>query len=265
MKSDKGIEILRNGIKNVTDSAQFKAFLAMKKQFHSYSLRNLMMVHAQRPTATRVAGFKKWQKLDRQVQKGEKGIAIWAPIFKKEKQSDGTVKDKLATFRIVYVFDVAQTKGKPLPEPEQYKMLDSDDDGGLYERLTAYAETIGAKVSEKMPGSEGAYGDCNILTGQIRIKPSLSLYQKAKTLAHEIAHWMLHKVEQGKRSGLGPRAMETEAEAVAFLTLQHFGLAVDAFSFHYIAHWANGEMELLEKSLNRIDKAAKELVKGVEV
>ncbi len=34
---------------------------------------------AQAPQATRVAGFRSWQSLGRQVRKGERGIAILAP------------------------------------------------------------------------------------------------------------------------------------------------------------------------------------------
>jgi len=47
---------------------------------HSYrGLGNLLLIGAQAPQATRVAGFGTWQSLGRQVRKGERGIAILAP------------------------------------------------------------------------------------------------------------------------------------------------------------------------------------------
>lgn len=54
-------------------SAQLKAFLAAAARFHSYSFRNVMLIAAQYPEATRVAGFNAWRKLGRFVKKGEKG------------------------------------------------------------------------------------------------------------------------------------------------------------------------------------------------
>ena len=48
--------------------------------FHNYSLMNQILIMLQRPDATFVAGYRKWEQLGRHVKKGEKGIAIFAPI-----------------------------------------------------------------------------------------------------------------------------------------------------------------------------------------
>jgi hypothetical protein len=40
---------------------------------------NLLLIGAQATQAIRVAGFRTWQSLGRQVRKGERGIAILAP------------------------------------------------------------------------------------------------------------------------------------------------------------------------------------------
>ena len=53
-------------------SATLAAFLQAMGRFHRYSLRNAMLIQAQRPDATRVAGFGTWKKLRRFVKKGEK-------------------------------------------------------------------------------------------------------------------------------------------------------------------------------------------------
>jgi hypothetical protein len=55
-------------------------YLAAIGRFHGYSLRNVMLIASQKPTATHVAGFHAWHKLGRFVKKGEKGIFILAPI-----------------------------------------------------------------------------------------------------------------------------------------------------------------------------------------
>src|SRR5438093_3150171 len=86
-------------------------------QFHRYSFHNVCLIARQRPDATRVAGFHAWRKLGRFVRKGEKGIAILAPIVgRKEAETEDGDSRAVVGFRAAYVFDVAQTDGEPLPE-----------------------------------------------------------------------------------------------------------------------------------------------------
>jgi hypothetical protein len=54
-------------------------------RFHRYSLNNVCLIVAQRPTATRVAGYHTWRSIGRFVRKGEKGIAILAPILRRRR------------------------------------------------------------------------------------------------------------------------------------------------------------------------------------
>src|SRR5882672_5223928 len=95
-------------------------YLAAIGRFHRYSLRNVMLIASQNPTATRVAGFHTWHKLGRFVKKGEKGILILAPIVRPKSQSvEQTEPDESSTpvgFRAAYVFDTSQTDGQELPE-----------------------------------------------------------------------------------------------------------------------------------------------------
>src|SRR5215210_5364683 len=61
-------------------SDQLTALLKTMARFHKYSWHNVTLIASQRPTATRVAGFQAWRTMNRFVRKGEKGIAILAPI-----------------------------------------------------------------------------------------------------------------------------------------------------------------------------------------
>jgi len=76
-------------------------------RFHRYSLHNVCLIVAQRPTETRVAGFHTWRTLGRFVRKGEKGIAILAPIVA-HRREDSTDDDSkmIVGFRAAYVLDV---------------------------------------------------------------------------------------------------------------------------------------------------------------
>lgn len=55
-------------------------YLNTMSKFHGYSLNNTLLIAAQNPKASLVAGFKSWEKnFDRHVKRGEKGIKILAP------------------------------------------------------------------------------------------------------------------------------------------------------------------------------------------
>jgi DNA primase len=62
------------------DGSDWQRWLAVAARFHHYSLNNVLLIAAQRPQATAVAGFRAWKALGRQVDRGQKGIAILAPV-----------------------------------------------------------------------------------------------------------------------------------------------------------------------------------------
>jgi transcriptional regulator with XRE-family HTH domain len=68
---------------------QWLAMLAAAVRFHDYSWRNVVLILAQRPDARQVAGYRTWQSLGRQVRKGEKGIAVIAPVIYRPAEEDG--------------------------------------------------------------------------------------------------------------------------------------------------------------------------------
>src|SRR6202158_6189059 len=84
-------------------------YLAAIGRFHRYSLRNVMLIASQKPTASHVAGFHAWHKLGRFVKKGEKGILMLAPVVRRKNESDEHKDtDESSTpigFRAAYVFD----------------------------------------------------------------------------------------------------------------------------------------------------------------
>jgi len=59
---------------------QWATAIETAAKFHRYSFGNGILIARQRPDATLVAGFNRWKELGRCVRKGEKGIAILAPM-----------------------------------------------------------------------------------------------------------------------------------------------------------------------------------------
>src|SRR5699024_8646484 len=59
-------------VENLRNSEAWDKFLNFAQNFHSYSINNLLLILGQNREASAVAGFRKWQELNRQVRKGEK-------------------------------------------------------------------------------------------------------------------------------------------------------------------------------------------------
>lgn len=97
---------------------------------------------------------------------------------------------------------------------------------------------------------------------RIVIRSGMSEVQTFKTLTHEIAHAMLHDTshtpDAGKKSR---REKEVEAESVAYVVCQHFGIDTSDYSFGYVAGWSKGkELRELHAALNTIRKTAAEII-----
>ena len=113
------IEQLANETDAATKSELFRNYLKTSAAFWDYSWHNQMLIWRQRPDASYVGGFNTWLKCGRYVRRGEKGIAILAPMFLKDKRRNadgGEDETQRIWFKVVYVFDISQTDGNSLPE-----------------------------------------------------------------------------------------------------------------------------------------------------
>ena len=113
-------------------SERLREYLVQIAKFHGYSIGNLFLIKAQCPQASRVAGYRTWQSMGRQVRRGAKAIRIFAPVVRKRSAQDNEEEeDFLAGFRTVCIFDISQTEGRPLATPASVQ----GDPGGHLARL----------------------------------------------------------------------------------------------------------------------------------
>lgn len=231
-------------------SEQLKTYLAMMGRFHRYSLGNQLLIRFQRPDATRVAGYRTWMQLGRQVRRGERSIRIMAPIVRRAKEADED--EKVVTFRTASIFDVSQTDGKPLAEFAKV----NGDPGEYTERLRGLiaAKDIELEYSNAIGPAQGLSAK-----GRIILREDLGPAEGFSTLAHELAHEMLH---QGGKSPESKTVRETEAEAVAFVVSQAIGLDTKSAASDYIKLY-DGKKETLIESLERIHRTASEIIGGI--
>lgn len=237
-------------------------FLAAMAKFHRYSWGNVLLIMFQRPDAGHVAGFNTWKSLGRFVRKGEKGIVIMAPMmikpreeFAREAREQGEEPRPVLRFRGVYVFDITQTDGEPLPDAAHVQ----GDPGQCLDRLRAFVEGRGITlVYDVLPlGVSGASSG-----GRITLHRGLPPAEEFSVLVHELAHEILHHGEGAQRGTKSSR--ETEAEAVAFIVSEAVGLSTGTASSDYIQLY-NGDRDTLTASLDRIQKTAAEILAAFTV
>lgn len=269
---------LEKGIKEVFTSEKYKAYLSTMEKFHSYSFNNSILIYVQKPNATMVAGFKTWQSLERQVKKGERGIRIFAPrpykvIRDVEAVDPGTgevlldpngkpimEKEERSYVRFipVKVFDVSQTEGKALPTLSEELQGEAQN----YEALMAAIKEAAQVPIRFDTWADSKKGYYNLTNQEIVIKSGMSERQTVKTAIHETAHSILHTDKEHLKDSA---TMEVEAESVAFVVCQHFGLDTSDYSFGYLASWSSGkELPELKASLQTIQKTSDGLIGKLE-
>lgn len=227
-------------------SEQLTKLLKTMARFHKYSWHNVALIASQRPTATRVAGFHTWRSLGRFVRKGEKGIAILAPIVRRrETESEGDNARTVFGFRVAHVFDLEQTDGEPLAEPKEA----SGDPGDKTALLKAAILGQGISV-ESVDDLNGALGTSS--REGIRLLNGLSSAMEFTTLVHEYAHQLIH-ISDDRPTARDTR--ELEAEAVTFVVGGAIGLDTAVASADYISLY-RGDRDALAASLDRIQRAA---------
>jgi hypothetical protein len=226
----------------------------MQSRFHNYSFGNTLLIQLQtHGQATRVAGFHAWRKFGRHVRKGEKAIWILAPMTRKVRDDEHRDHDHaegarvLLGFKPVTVFDLAQTDGEPLPEIAT--RLQGDDPLGVYGDLERVADAMGYRV-EDADFDGGKNGDCNFANKRIRVRAGNAPAQRVKTLAHELAHALLHE-------GFTDRALaELEAESVAYIVCASQGIESDDYSFGYVAGRSGNHEPLTESGVRQLIRDA---------
>jgi len=273
-------ERLEKGIESLFESENYKNYLKTMSKFTSYSLNNTLLIAMQKPDATTVAGYTTWKSLGRQVKKGQKAIQILAPIiYKKKREDEGEEDDKasarrdkplseetekiLVGFKIVNVFDIAQTEGEPLPEIVH--KLDGSVDG--YSDFMKALRGISPVpvILQNVEGSANGYFD--LVNKFIAIDKNMSQEMHVKTGIHEVAHAILHDKDNGmeKDSKHDIETKEVQAESVAFTVCQYYGIDTSDYSFGYISGWSSGkDLRELKESMEVIRKTAQMIITGID-
>ena len=191
------------------------------------------------------------------------GNTIIGPDGQPEKESAVINRQR---FKIAYVFDLSQTEGKELPSLGVNE-LTGDVEG--FDSIFHAVEVLSpVPIYYREPQrSKGCY---NHLEQCIYVNEGMSQVQTLKTLIHETAHAKLHAlpVENGVIMGKPEKdspTREVEAESIAYVVCQHFGIDTSDYSFAYVTGWSRDkELPELKASLDCISKTASEMIDALE-
>ena len=248
-------------VEQFADSEQWKIYLDVARRFHHYSPNNIALILSQRSDATQVASFSRWRSLGRSVRAGESGIKILAPCryrVEGEVRGDSSQGEqwRIGGFRVVHVFDVSQTEGRPLPDGHAPKLLEGEGPIGAWDKVVDLLEREGFAMFSSPLGDVN--GETRFSTRQVHINDSLPDAAALKTLVHELAHI---RCDHGTRSGLTREQVECEAESVAYIVLgEAFGLDSSCYSTSYVTHWASGNADLVRTTMQRVVAVAHSII-----
>ncbi len=254
-------ERLEQGVKEIFTSERYTEYLNTMSKFHNYSFNNTLLITMQKPEATLVAGYQAWQKkFNRHVKRGEKGIQIIAPAPIREKQEiekidpvtkepvigdDGQPETEIVEmviprFRVTTVFDVSQTEGEPIAELEVPELTGSVQFYDTFMEALQNISPVPIRIMEIEGETKGYYHQTE---KYIAIQENMSNLQTMKTGVHEVSHALLHDREVMDAEGIlkDRTTKEVEAESIAYIVCNHFGLDTSEYSFTYIASWCESK------------------------
>ena len=259
---------LEGAVRKLTYQGNWAQLLDLSARFRSYSTLNLLLLFSQGCnrgfSPTLVAGYRGWQKLGRQVKKGEKALHIFAPSIRRVSQKDGTLPSEstevLVGFRMVSVFDLSQTLGDDLtlpPEPQLLE-LDSSEIPVFVQRLNFFLTLRGYRL--EFEPLESVNGFTDFQNRLVKVRSDVSSAQCLKTLLHETAHVILHQERHVSRV-----QAELEAESCAYVVCRALGFDSSSYSFPYVARWSNGDLDLVSRVAQSVHSCAGEILDCLEV
>ncbi len=133
-KKDLLIKSTYDKVGEMLDSKAFNDFLEIRASINKYSANNISLIYAQNSDAKAVMGYNAWQKYDRQVQAGEKSIAIWMPMqreLKTEKQVDNYLEKHKNDY--ANLVSAKQTMMKAIEDKGKYEVFSGYRLGAVFD------------------------------------------------------------------------------------------------------------------------------------
>lgn len=285
-------EQLTAAVELLVTSADWVRAMEFATHFGSRSFKNTLLIWIQHfeayeagrvpePTPTYVAGFSQWQRLGRQVIKGQSGYAIFAPVMarfassspadpeswrrlaRRERPSPGeALRTRMVGVRPAHVWDISQTSGPAIADIPQPELLTGRAPEGLWDGLAKIVADRGFTLHDTpdAAGIGGANGVTHWINRTVHVRRDMDESARARTLSHEVGHIVLH--DGNNLDAVSHRGIaEVEAESVALMIGAAHGMDTSVYTIPYVAGWASSEsgsspVELVQRTGERVRAAA---------
>ncbi len=273
-------EQLTAAVAELTTSTAWVAMLRVAARFTRYSPNNALLLWMQAEqrgvTLTRVAGYRAWQSLGRQVEKGARSFAVMAPVRRRLTPAeaaeraqagqhppydpDGRPAMVVRGFRLERVFRYEDTDGDPVPDLPEVGYVTGDTPDGAWDAIAALTEKEGYRLTGEAE-TEGARGHTNYPDRVVNIDPALSPAERVHVLIHELAHI---RAGHATRREASRAQRETEAESVAFIVCTVLGLDVGDVAAVYVGGWTDGDPDTITAAQAVIQHTARTILVDLE-
>ena len=261
----------QQAVECLRSSDGWQQWLRTRAAFHTYSFGNQLLIAAQHPTATTVAGFRAWLKLGYCVRKGQKGVRIWAPCPPTARQLEAWQSNGRRPKS-----DHEPSSSSPRSSPRtrlrssrhRHRLPRSNarsanskatSSHGVLPSLIDLGGEIGSSVQFAAVGS-GARGFYEPATKRIVIERDMAVNQQVATLCHELAHALVRAERDSDDPTFGYASEELIAESVAFTCIRSLGIDSDPKSIPYLASWAErADLTVIEHAASLIDRLARRI------
>ena len=248
---DSSIDALMRQTAAYRTSTDFQEMVSFMANFRDYAPFNNMLVRVQNPSCSFYATQRDWgDRFKRSLKEDARPMLILAPMHP-----------------VLLVYDLDQTDGPPLPEElRKFAEFKGEWNSRRLDRCIENArerDKIGIEFKALSSTNAGfatlacGRGDSKM---RIVIHEELDAPSRYGVLCHELAHIYLGHLGSDKdgwwpsRGDLNRRAMEVEAEAVAYVTTRRAELT--GSSPQYVSRYLNNNTVLKSISVDLIAKVA---------
>lgn len=239
-------------------------------RFRARSFNNTLLIWTQHtiayqqgrvpdPTPTYLAGFQQWRHLGRHVTKGQRGYQIQAPITARMASPDPgdpaswhrlephqkpspreVVCSRMIGVKLAYVWDISMTQGRPIPTLPGPQLLTGQAPEGLWDGLARIVTERGFTLHDAPDAAslDGANGRTQWTRRTVHVRLDMDDASRARTLAHEVGHIVLHDRDQ-LDAAIHRGIAEVEAESVALMIGAAHGMDTTAYTIPYVSTWAS--------------------------
>jgi hypothetical protein len=195
-----------------SDPAQYQSYLDFQADNPNVTPGNLALARAQIPDCQKVNSMKRWNDLGRQINKGERGFKV----FVRENYMDAGVRR--AGYAVGRMFEIAQTKGKPLP-----RAVLENDTPDMQKALAAVIKRSPVQITLVDEGLNAVtYAPANKV---IYCPANLSEAKTLEGLISETTQARLHN--DGAYIAYTHDGSRLDAQSVAYMVCRRFGIEAE--------------------------------------